>query len=81
MTDWMLAMQGVKEKAILPPALQIDPGTLSAEEWSTQGIKPLAANLAGALAGFSADTGESTIVPTLSSTLFFFQGHKCECRE
>ncbi|KAK9918078.1 hypothetical protein WJX75_001014 [Coccomyxa subellipsoidea] len=49
-------LQGVNEKAILPPALQIDPGTLSTEERSTRGIKSLAANLAEALAGFSADT-------------------------
>ncbi|CAL8471645.1 g11187 [Coccomyxa elongata] len=47
---------GVKEKAVLPPALQVDPGTLSAEERNARGIRPLASNLAEALTAFNADT-------------------------
>lgn len=58
-----LAMQGIRDKAVLPPALQVDPGTLSAEEQSTRGIKPLASNLAEALSGFHADTGAQPRVP------------------
>lgn len=50
----------MKEKAILPPALQVDPGTLSCEEQSERGVKPLAASLSEALSFFNADTGEDT---------------------
>lgn len=59
-------MQGVKETAVLPPALQVDPGTLSAEEQNARGIKPLASNLAEALSAFNADTGAQRGGPTYS---------------
>lgn len=50
--------QGIKEGAVLPQALQVDPGTLSDAQRKQQGIRDLPRSLEAALASLEVDSGD-----------------------
>jgi glutamine synthetase len=50
-------LQGLAASLSLPPALQLDPGSLSEAQRSAAGIRAMPATLGEALAAYEADTG------------------------
>ena len=56
-----MGVQGIKEGRSLPPALSVDPGTLSGKQLSQAGVKPLPASLGEALECLAKDTGTANV--------------------
>ena len=71
----MAGLLGVQQGLRLPPAVALDPGTLSEQQRQVAGIQRLPATLGEALEAFQLDTGEPLLSGTARSTLPVLQLH------